>query len=132
MIFYVDTSEVRPGRLDMLKAAMADLARFVEANEPQLIAYHVYFSADDKRMTVLHINRDSSSLEFHMTTAGPKFSPIGQFIDLLSIDVYGEPEPTVVDQLRQKARMLGNGTVRVHALHAGFARGALESRPTSS
>ena len=38
-IVYVDTSEVRPGRLEELKAAMNDLARFVQANEPQLIAY---------------------------------------------------------------------------------------------
>jgi hypothetical protein len=30
---YVDTSEVRPGRLEELKVAMKDLARFVQANE---------------------------------------------------------------------------------------------------
>jgi len=33
-IVYLDTSEVKPGRLEELKAAMADLARFVKANEP--------------------------------------------------------------------------------------------------
>jgi hypothetical protein len=82
----------------------------------------VYFSEDGTRMTVLHINPDPSSLEFHMKTAGPKFPPIGEFIDMMSIDVYGEPDLAVVDQLRRKAAMLGTGTVRVHALHAGFAR----------
>ena len=38
-IVYVDRSEVRPGRLAELKVAMTDLARFVQANEPQLLAY---------------------------------------------------------------------------------------------
>jgi hypothetical protein len=33
-IVYLDTSEVRSGRLAELKAAMSDLARFVQANEP--------------------------------------------------------------------------------------------------
>jgi quinol monooxygenase YgiN len=122
VIVYVDTSEVRPGRLDELKAAMSELAEFVEANEPQLITYQVYFSEDGTRMTVLHINPDSTSLEFHMKTAGPECPPIGEFIDMMSIDVYGEPDLAVVDQLRRKAAMLGTGTVRVHALHAGFAR----------
>lgn len=122
MIVYVDTSEVRPGRLTELKTAMDDLARFVEANEPQLLAYEVYFSDDGARMTVLHINADSESLEFHMRTAGPKFPPIGQYIDMVSIDVYGEPAAAVVDQLRGKAAMLGRGEVRVHSLHAGFSR----------
>ena len=65
-IVYLDTSEVRPGRLAELKAAMNDLARFVQANEPQLLAYRVYFSDDATRMSVLHINPDSASLERHM------------------------------------------------------------------
>ena len=121
-VVYVDTSEVREGRLEELKSAMTDLAEFVEANEPRLIAYHVYFSDDGARMTVLHMNPDSESLEFHMTVAGPKFPPIGEFINMLSIDVYGRPDDALVARLRQKAGMLGSGTVRVHDLHAGFTR----------
>jgi hypothetical protein len=121
-IVYVDTSQVREGRLEELKAAMRDLAEFVEANEPQLLAYHVYFSDDGARMTVLHINADSASLELHMEVAGPKFPPIGEFIDMLAIDVYGRPEAALVERLRQKAALLGSGVVRVHELHAGFTR----------
>jgi hypothetical protein len=121
-IVYVDTSEVRDGRLKELKVAMDDLTEFVEANEPRLLAYNVYFSDDGARMTVLHINPDSASLEFHMKVAGPKFPPIGEFINMLAIDVYGHPDDALVDRLRQKAEMLGSGSVRVHELHAGFAR----------
>lgn len=60
-IVYVDTSQVRAGRLEELKTAMNDLAVHVEANEPQLLAYSVYFSADGTRMTVLHIIPDWAS-----------------------------------------------------------------------
>jgi hypothetical protein len=91
-IVYIDTSEVRPGRLEELKAAMNDLARFVQANEPQLIAYNVYFNDDGTRMSVLHINPDSASLGRHVKVAGPKFPPLGEFIRLLSIDIYGQPD----------------------------------------
>jgi hypothetical protein len=121
-ILYVDTSEVLPGRLEELKAAMDELARFVQANEPQLLAYNVYFNDDGTRMTVLHINPDSASLEFHMNVAGARFPPIGEFIKMLSIDVYGRPDAGLVERLRQKAELLGHGTVRVHGFHAGFAR----------
>ena len=121
-IVYLDTSEVRPGRLEELKAAMNDLARFVQASEPRLLAYNAYFTDDGTRMSVLHINPDSASLERHMKVAGPKFPPIGEFIKLLSIDVYGRPDDGLVEGLRQKAKMLGSGTVRVHDFHAGFAR----------
>lgn len=121
-IVYVDTSEVRSGRLQELRAAMVDLSEFVEANEPQLLAYNVYFSDDGSRMTVLHINPDSASLEFHMKVAGRKFPPIGEFINMLAIDVYGHPDDALVHRLQQKAELLGTGVVRVHELHAGFSR----------
>jgi hypothetical protein len=54
-----------------------------------------------------------------MKVAGPKLPPIGEFIRLLSIDVYGRLDDGLVEGLRQKAKMLGSGTVRVHSLHAG-------------
>jgi hypothetical protein len=54
----------------------------VQANEPQLLAYNVYFSDDGTRMSVLHIYPNSASLERHMKVAGPKFPPIGEFIRL--------------------------------------------------
>jgi hypothetical protein len=56
-----------------------------------------------------------------MKVAGPKFPPIGEFIRMLSIDVYGRPDDGLIEGLRQKAEMLGSGTVRVYDLHAGFA-----------
>ena len=121
-ILYVDTSEVRGGCLDALRASMDDLVRFVEAHEPQLLAYNVYFSEEDTRMTVLHINPDSASLAFHLDVAGPKFRAIAEFINMLAIDVYGRPDRAVVERLREKAEMLGSGIVRVHDLQNGFAR----------
>ena len=63
-------------------------------------------------MSVLHINPDSASLEFHLKVAGPKFPPIGEFVRLLSIDVYGRPGNGLVEGLRQKAKLLGSGRVR--------------------
>lgn len=121
-IIYVDQSKIRDGKFEELKTAMNELAEFVETNVPKILAYDVYFSEDRTRMTVLHIHADSASLEAHMRVAGPKFPPIGEFITLESIDVYGRPSEDLVERLKAKAKMLGSGAVRVHDLHAGFAR----------
>jgi quinol monooxygenase YgiN len=72
-IVYVDTSDVREGALEGLKAAIKELVDFVHANEPRLIAYNVYLSDDGTRMTVVHVHPDSASLEYHMEVAGPVF-----------------------------------------------------------
>jgi len=122
VIVYMDTSEVREGALEELKTAIKGLVDFVEANEPQLIAYNIFLSDDGTRMTVVHMHPDSASLEYHMEVAGPVFRRFVELITLSSIDIYGRPSEKVLRQLHEKARLLGRGTVEVHGLHAGFTR----------
>ena len=124
-IVYVDTSDVREGALEELKTAMKELVDFVEANEPRLIAYNVYFSDDGTRMTVVHVHPDSASLEYHMEVAGPAFRRFVELVTLSSIHIYGEPSEKLLEQSREKARLLGRGDVAVDALHAGFSRFAV-------
>jgi hypothetical protein len=121
-IVYVDISEVREEALDELKAGLKDLVDFIEANEPRLIAYNVYFSADGTRMTVVNVHPDSASLEYHMELAGPLFRRFVELVTLSSIHIYGEPSEKAWKQAHEKARLLGGGAVEVEALHAGFTR----------
>lgn len=121
-IVYIDTSEVREGRLDELEAKIRDLAAFVEANVPRLISYGFYFNAERTQMTVVAVHPDSRSLEFHMDAGGREFRKFAELIELSRIEVYGQVSDPVLERLHQKARMLGRGTVTVHDLHAGFAR----------
>jgi hypothetical protein len=48
-IVYLEPSENRSGKLEEIKTAMNELAAFVEANEPQLIAHNLFFSEDCAR-----------------------------------------------------------------------------------
>jgi hypothetical protein len=122
VIVYVDISEVREGALDELKAGLKNLADFIEAKEPRLIAYNVYFSADGTRMTVVNVHPDSASLEYHMEVAGPLFRQFVELVRLSSIHIYGEPSEKALKLAHEKARLLGGGAVEVDALHAGFTR----------
>jgi quinol monooxygenase YgiN len=120
-LVYVDTSDVREGRLEELKDAIAELADFVDANEPQILAYSVYLSEDGSEMTVIHVHADAASLEYHMDLAGPAFGKFADLVRLKSIRIYGEPGEQALNKLRDKARLLG-GSVTVHDAHAGFGR----------
>jgi hypothetical protein len=121
-LVYVDTSDVRDGSLEELKGAIAELADFVEKNEPELISYSVYFSEDGSRMTVMHLHADPASLDYHMDVAGPRFGRFADLLTLSSIHIYGEPSEKALAQLRDKVRLLGSGEVIVHVPHAGFSR----------
>ena len=121
-IAYLDTSDVQPGKLPELREAMAGLAAFVEQNEPQILSYCVYFSAEGTTMKVLHLHSGLPSLELHLTVAGAKFPPVAPLITMRSIEIFGRPTEELLARLRAKAQLLGTGSVIVHELHAGFAR----------
>jgi hypothetical protein len=122
LILYIDTSEVREGKLEELKAAIEELVRFIESNVPRAITYNIYLNESGTRMTVAQIHPDSASLESHMNVGAPAFRKFRDLITLSTIEVYGKPSESLLEQLRQKAQMLGNATVEVHEHQAGFAR----------
>jgi quinol monooxygenase YgiN len=121
-IVVVDSSEIREGKADELKAALEELVEFVEANEGDPIAYSVYFDESGTRMTVVQIHPNSASMELYMKVAGPVFRKFSELLTLSRVDFYGKPSDELLEQMRAKARLLGNAPVVVHELHAGFAR----------
>ncbi|HSL27482.1 MAG TPA: hypothetical protein VLA54_14500 [Acidimicrobiia bacterium] len=118
----VDRSEVRPGKVAELKAAIKELARFVETNEPRPLAYTVYLDDAGTGMTVLQIHPDSASMESHLEVAGSVFARFAELIKLSRMDVYGQPSEKLLDQLRGKIQLLGDATMVVHDFEAGFTR----------
>ncbi|HET9241793.1 MAG TPA: hypothetical protein VFN99_00025 [Gaiella sp.] len=118
----IDSSEIREGKIDELKTGLAELVEFVEANEPEPIAYSIYIDEAGSRMTVVQIHPSSESMEVHMKLAGPIFQKFTELVVLSRIDFYGTPSDALLEQMRQKAEMLGNARLVVNELHAGFAR----------
>ena len=121
-IIYVDRSDVQEGKLVELKAAIEELAAFVEANEPRAITYRIYLGDEGRKMTVFQVHPDSASLEFHLAAAGPIFLKFKELVQLSSIDVYGTPSDSLRKLLLAKTGMLGSGTLSVHTPQAGFDR----------
>jgi quinol monooxygenase YgiN len=121
-IVVIDSSEIREGKIDELKAALTQLVEFVEANEAEPIAYSIYIDEDGRRMTVMQIHPSSASMESHMRLAGPIFRNFTELLVLSRVDFYGTPSDALLEQMRQKAALLGNALVVVNEFHAGFAR----------
>ena len=123
-LIVVETSEVRPGKVGDLLAAMSDLARFVRAREPRLIAYQAYLDEDGRSMTLVEIHPDSTSAEFHLEVIGGASPGLARLMTLTALDVYGEPSSELLAQLQARVETLGAdvGDLRVHSPEAGFER----------
>ena len=121
-LVYVDISDVREGAQRELRRAIEELASFIEANVPSVLAYNVYLSDEGSEMTVVHVHADSASLERHLEVGAPAFRKFADHVTLRAIHVYGEPSEQALDRLQAKARDLGSGEVVVHSPAAGFSR----------
>ena len=121
-IVYVDHSDIRPGKLDELKAALRELAAFVEEHEPELVSYAAYIDEAAGTVSVTHVHRDVASLDTHFEVAGPRFGPFAAHLELRSIDVFGAVSDAASAALHEKARALGGARVRIHPPLAGFLR----------
>jgi hypothetical protein len=122
-IVYLDRSLIRSDDIAGLRGAVAALTEFVREREPRLLFYGIEIDEAISTFRVIAIHPDSDSLEFHLAIGGPEFRKVGAFIDLQRIEVIGSPSPAAIEQLRQKAAMLGtNVELSVRELTSGFER----------
>jgi quinol monooxygenase YgiN len=122
-LVYVDSSDILDGKLDKVRMLIQELVDFVEANEPTLLAYHIYVDESGKRMSVFQVHADSASLERHMEIGMPIFLKFQGSIDLRRIDLYGQPSQSLREVLDAKAASLGSGgDVVIHSRESGFSR----------
>jgi hypothetical protein len=122
-IVYIDHSDIREGSLEELRSGVRRLVDFIEAREPRLIAYGFYIDEDAMTMTVVAVHPDPASLELHLDIGGAEFRKLAQLLTLTTIECYGRPSYKALEQLRQKAAMLGDGGTIVSVDRtAGFTR----------
>jgi hypothetical protein len=122
-IVYIDRSKIREGSLDELKEGVSRLVEFIEAREPQLIAYGFYLDEPAATMTVVAVHPDSASLELHMDVGAAEFRKLAHLLTLTAIECYGRPSVKALELLRRKADALGDGsTIVTVGRFAGFAR----------
>lgn len=127
-IVYIDRSDVRDGKLEDVRTAVKALVAFVEEHNPRIIDYRFFIDEDAGRMTLVAIHPDPAALEFHLDVGAEEFRKMTDLIELRSIEVFGSPGERVMEQLAQKAEMLGEGdTVMVHASATGFTRARLRT-----
>jgi hypothetical protein len=63
---FIATNRLRDGRFDLEQRRVPELSRFIEANEPRLIAFNEYVNEERSEVTVVQVHPDAASMEFHM------------------------------------------------------------------
>ena len=120
---FIATNKLREGKLAAERDRAADLASFIEANEPQVLAFNEYVNDDGTEVGVVQIHPNAASMECHMDVVAERAARA--YAETLegttSIQVYGEPSEAVLEMLRRQAGAGVPMTVKRQHL-GGFAR----------
>jgi hypothetical protein len=73
---FIAINRIRPGKFGDEKRRVPVLCDFIEATEPQLIAFDEYASEDGTEVGVVHIHRDAASIEFRMEVVADRAAQV--------------------------------------------------------
>jgi len=120
---FIATNRLKPRKLDDERARVPGLVEFIEANEPQLLAFNEYADDEGTEVAVVQVHPDADSMAFHMEVVAERAATAyAETVEATTnIQVFGTPSNAVLDMLRRQA---GAGVpLRVMPVHlGGFVR----------
>jgi hypothetical protein len=124
---FIATNRVKAGRLPLERERVPRLARFVEGNEPRLIAFNEYVNEARDEVTVVQVHPDAESLEAHLELVREHAQQAyAQTLDAtVRIQVFGRPTQAVLDTLGKQAS--SGVEISINGEHlGGFIRSAAQ------
>jgi hypothetical protein len=122
-LIFIATNKLKPGAFDAERQRIRDLAKFLRASEPRLIAFNEYVNDDRSEVSVAQIHPDAASMEAHIEIVKDRAAQAyTETLDqTVRIQIFGTPSSNVLAALRLHA---GTGVrLYIHATHiGGFTR----------
>src|SRR5919106_1472847 len=107
---FMSKSKIREGKREDFKRALREMAEFVEANEPRVVAFEAYLNDDGTEATGVQVHPDADSMAFHMQVAFAKIAGFDQYLDTQSVEVYGVPNDAVLGMMKQIGEQAFSGS----------------------
>lgn len=114
-VIYVDRFQVAEDRVEDFKRYAAELASFVEENEPGVRSYHYYMDEDGGAGTAVFIFGSPEALDRHLDLVSTRFQEGYELLRASEIELLGRPSERAVAM----ATSFGG---RSKASIAGFSR----------
>lgn len=122
-LIFIATNRLREGRFGAEQERVPELSRFVEQNEPRLIAFNEYVNEVLSEVAVVQVHPDAASLDYHLSVIGDRArEAYAQTLEATTrLQVFGIPAGNTLRMLDQLA---GSGiplSIYPHHL-GGFTR----------
>jgi quinol monooxygenase YgiN len=98
-IVFISNQRIKPGKLEGYKEYYRQVAEFTEANKPGTVAYLGYLNEAGGEATIVHVFPDAESMERHMRGVGKIAEKAGEFMEIVSWQIYGRPNNAVLEAM---------------------------------
>ena len=123
---YVGTWTIKEGKVEEARKALAEHVDLVEANEPRLIAFHLYLDDDARTATVVQVHPDSASMEFHMDLIAEHLAGAFDYIDTIVTEQYYGPMSSKLAETLRKYEDPGVTVIKRPVFETGFTRASIQ------
>lgn len=119
-LLFISHSRVKPGRLEAYQQVIAEATELVETEEPRMIGFNSYASADGAEVSTVQLHPDAESLDFHLKIFVERLQKRAfANLDSDEINVYGAPSTAAFGMLNEMSSQLSGLRVRVLPEHQG-------------
>jgi hypothetical protein len=120
---FIATNRLKEGRFGAEQERVRELSRFIEENEPRLIAFNQYVNEVLSEVAVVQVHPDAASMEYHLSVIGDRArEAYAQTLEATTrLQVFGTPTGNILRMLDQLA---GSGVpLNIYPHHlGGFTR----------
>jgi quinol monooxygenase YgiN len=94
-LIVISRFKVKEGRLEDFKEYYQKIVDIIEANEPQMVAFHGFLNEAGTEMTSIQVHPDTESMDRHMRVLrdnwDESFSQYAQLVQQTAIEYFGTP-----------------------------------------
>jgi len=121
-VFFVSHFRIKEGQLDGVRQMMSEATSRLQAEKPRTALFLTYQDADRATVSFLHAFADAEAMDLHIEGSHNRSRAAYQFLEPLGWELYGDPSPAALENLRQAAASAGVPLTRHPEYVGGFLR----------
>ena len=102
-IVFISHNKMKEGQLDAFLEYNRDRFQLIQEQKPATAALLAYAGQDGSEVSFVHIFPDAESMELHFQGAAERSKRAYEFMQPISMEIYGSPNEAVLEMMKQIA-----------------------------
>ena len=121
-VVFISQFRVHPGAEQPLRTAVGQAIDLIRTTKPGTTLFAAYLADDRSIVRFVHAFPDGDAVQRHFEGAADRAGSVADILVPAGFELYGDPPPAVVDQLRRDADAAGARLDRFPTSIGGFLR----------